>query len=166
MILDERDVDILKTLSELGDPSPKRIEEETDIPKSTVHYRLQKLREVGIIENDLYELDSDAVGLGVRIISEVTAEFKEGYHETVGRQLREIEGVTHVYFTMGDTDFIVMASLPDSTYVQKLVRDYESVDGVIRTSSTMVISTLKEDANPLRSYDSETLRSFDLSSDD
>jgi DNA-binding Lrp family transcriptional regulator len=148
MNVDARDLEILKAVYELGDPSPKRIEEETGIPKSTVHYRLNKLRERGIIRNDLYELDLEAIGFRVTVITEVLAEYEHGYHES---------GVSNVYFTMGDTDFIVVAHLPDSTFVRRLVEAYESIEGVVRTSSTLAIETIKEEQNPLITYDLETL---------
>lgn len=165
MTLDEQDLDILKTIAELGVTSPKRIADETGTPKSTVHYRLQNLREDGIIKNDLFEIEPDALGLSVTVISEVMAEYEEGYHETVGRQLSAIDGVSNVYFTMGDTDFIVTAHLPNSSYVQTLVESYEAVDGVERTSSKFVISTIKHEPNPLRNYGLDALKGLDLSPD-
>jgi DNA-binding Lrp family transcriptional regulator len=162
MNVDARDLEILKAVYELGDPSPKRIEEETGIPKSTVHYRLNKLRERGIIRNDLYELDLEAIGFRVTVITEVLAEYEHGYHESVGSKLAEIDGVSDVYFTMGDTDFIVVAHLPDSTFVRRLVEAYESIEGVVRTSSTLAIETIKEEQNPLITYDLETLVDLEL----
>jgi DNA-binding Lrp family transcriptional regulator len=85
--------------------SPDRIAEITDIPKSTVHYRIQQLKEEeGVIMDDLFDIDLENIGLSVILLSEVWAEFGEGYHEAVGEQLGEIEGVNQVYFTLGDTD--------------------------------------------------------------
>lgn len=162
MPLDKIDIEILKTLSDDGNPSSKHIADVTDIPKSTVHYRLDKLKEDGVIENDLYELDSDELGFTVRIISEVNANYEEGYHDRVGDQLRSIEGVSQVYFTLGDTDFIVIANLPDSSHVERLIQEYEAIKGVVRTNSTLVISTIKADNNPLQSYDLDTLEGLDL----
>ncbi|MFC7045769.1 Lrp/AsnC family transcriptional regulator [Halobacteriaceae archaeon GCM10025711] len=155
--MDRRDMEILKTIAELGDPSPKRIEEETDIPKSTVHYRLNKLREEGVIRNDLYDLDLEKVGLTITVISEVMAHYKEAYHEEVGRKLSEIEGVNQVYFTMGDTDFVVIAHLPDREQVESLIEGYEAIEEVERTSSKFVISTIKNEPNPLRDYSLDSL---------
>lgn len=165
MTLDNQDLKILKTIAEIGEVSPKRIADETGIPKSTVHYRLQNLQDDGVVKNELFEIDPEAIGFSVTVITEVIAEYKEGYHETVGTQLSEIDGVSNVYFTMGDTDFIVTAYLPNSSFVQNLVESYEAVDGVVRTSSQFVISTIKEEANPLRTYDLETLEGLDLSPD-
>lgn len=163
MSLDEQDLEILKTIADIGEASPKRIADETGTPKSTVHYRLQNLRDDGVIKNDLFEIEPEAIGLSVTVITEVMAEYKEGYHETVGEQLSAIDGVSNVFFTMGDTDFIVTAHLPNSSFVQDLVESYEAVDGVERTSSKFVISTIKQEPNPLRNYDIETLLELDLS---
>lgn len=155
--MDERDVEILKTIADTGDPSPKAIEAATGIPKSTVHYRIEKLRDQGVIEDDLYSIDITALGLDLTIISEVTATYREGYHEEVGRKLSAIEGVSQVYFTMGDTDFIVVANLADRTMVEDLIAAYERIDEVERTSSSFTITTIKDERTPLRNYDLETL---------
>lgn len=163
MTVDDVDLEILDALFERRNPSPRKLSERTDIPKSTVHYRLNQLKEKGIIKNELYEIDANALGLNVRLISEVNAEYEEGYHDRVGDKLRSIEGVTQVYFTMGDTDFIVISDLPSSTHVERLMQDFQSTDGVIRTSSTLVISSIKQNSNPLESYELETLKELDLS---
>lgn len=76
-----------------GTSSPDGIHEHTEIPKSTVHYRLNQLREEEILENDLFDMDLSKLGLSITIISEVYAEFDEGYHETVGEKLVDVEGI-------------------------------------------------------------------------
>ena len=154
--MDERDVTILKAIADLGTGSPEQLSEETDIPVSTIHYRLNNLREEGIIENDLYDIDLEAAGLGVTVVVEVLADYSDSYEE-FGEKLLAVEGVTQAYFAMGETDFIVVARLPDSDAVERLISDFETIDGVERTNSTFVISTLRDTDNPLESYSLETL---------
>lgn len=153
--LDERDIKILFAIADRETDNTEIIHEETDIPKSTVHYRLQNLKEEGVITNDLYELDLDEVGLSLTVISEVWAEFDEGYHERVGEQLADVEGINQVYFTMGDTDFVLIGRLTSRDMVEELIEDYESIDEINRTSSKFVISTIKtsEGIGTLRDYD-------------
>lgn len=157
--LDERDFKILCAIAECESFSTETIHEATDIPKSTVHYRIQNLKENGIITNELFELDREKLGLEITVISEIWAEFGEGYHEDIGRKLAEIEGVNQVYFTMGDTDFVAIARLTSRDMVEELVEDYESIDEIRRTSSKFAITTIKEDAGIglLRDFDEETL---------
>jgi len=159
MSLDTRDVRILRSIAENRSTSIERIQEETEIPKSTVHYRIKSMKERGIIKNDLFEIDFEKAGLGLTVISEVLAEFGEGYQEKVGRELAEIEGVNQVYFMMGDTDFIVVSRLPFRDMIETLVEEFEAIDGIQRTSSKFVISSIKADESVglLRDYTDETI---------
>jgi Lrp/AsnC family leucine-responsive transcriptional regulator len=154
--MDERDVRLLKAIADLGTGSPERLHEATDIPVSTIHYRLNNLRDAGVVTNDLYDVDLDAVGLGVTVMIEVLADYEDSY-ETFGDRLRAVEGVSQVYFTMGETDFIVVAHLPSSDSVERLISEFEAIEGVERTNSTFVIDTLQDSTRVLESYSLETL---------
>ncbi len=154
--MDERDIRLLKAIADLGTGSPEQLHEETDIPVSTIHYRLNNLEEEGIITNDLYDVDLEEVGMGVTIVLEVLTDYSGTYDE-VAEQFRNIEGVTQVYFTMGETDFIVIAHLTDADMVERLISDFENLPEVDRTNSTFVISTLKDSQRALESYDLDTL---------
>lgn len=155
--MDEKDVRILSAISELGSKSPERIREETGIPKSTVHYRIAKLRERGVIEDGLFSVDLSAVGVELTVITEVMAEYREEYHAAVGEELRRVEGVNKVFFMMGDTDFVVISRLTDRSMVEELVSSFESIEGVTRTSSKFVITTVDDPTNPISAYSEEAL---------
>lgn len=155
--MDEKDIRILAAIARIGTARSDKIEEETGIPKSTVHYRLDQLRESGVIKNNLFDIDLDEVGLSITLISEVWAEFEEGYHEIVGEKLADVEGVNQVYFTMGDTDFIVIAHVANREMVESLVEDYEAIEEIERTSSKFVITTVKDEQNALNDFEIETL---------
>jgi Lrp/AsnC family leucine-responsive transcriptional regulator len=154
--MDERDIRLLKAIADLETGSPEKLHEETEIPVSTIHYRLNNLRDAGIITNDLYDIDLDALGLGVTVIIEILADYS-GTYEDVSEKILDIEGVTQVYFTMGETDFVVIARLSSSDVVERLISDFESIDEVDRTNSTFVISTLRESHHALQQYSLETL---------
>ncbi|WP_092907027.1 Lrp/AsnC family transcriptional regulator [Halostagnicola kamekurae] len=155
--MDQRDIQILQAIAELGTGSPDEIAGHTDIPKSTVHYRLTKLKDAGIVTNDLYDIDLEKVGFDITVITEVAAEYDEQYHKRVGEKLADVEGVNQVYFTMGETDFVVISHLSDREMVHRLISDYERIDEVVRTSSRFVIETIKDEPNALNDFDSETL---------
>jgi DNA-binding Lrp family transcriptional regulator len=146
----------LKAVADLGTGSPERINEETGITVSTVHYRLNNLREEGVITNDLYDFDLDALGLGVTVLVEVLADYA-GEHEDLADTIVGIEGVTTLLSTMGETDFVAVAHLPDDDAVGRLLRNFERVPTVERTNSTYVVETLYDDARALSSYSLEAL---------
>lgn len=155
--MDRRDFDILVAISELETSNTERISEETGIPSSTVHFRIEKLRERGILKNDLLDIDLERMGLNIRIVTEVMTIYDENYEQKLGEKLREIEGVNQVYFTMGSTDFITVATVPTRADVNRLVNDYAAIEGVNRTNSHFVIQTIKDNPTPLTDYDVEQL---------
>lgn len=150
--MDEKDLRILKAIATLRSGSPDKISDHIDIPKSTVHYRLEKLQERGVI-NDVFDIDLNKAGLTLTLITEVWAEYESEYHKQVGDKLSSIQGVNQVYFTLGDTDFILVSHLPSREMVEELITDFEEVDEVTRTSSKFVITTIKNEPNPINDYD-------------
>ena len=154
--MDERDVRLLKAISDVGTGSPERLHEETQIPVSTIHYRLNNLREEGVIENDLYDLDHEALGLGVTVIVEVLASY-EGPYEEFAAELLAVEGFTQSFFTRGETDFVVLARLSSSDTVERLISDFEAIPEVERTTSTFTIAALRDEPRAPATYDLDTL---------
>jgi DNA-binding Lrp family transcriptional regulator len=155
--MDERDLQILTAIAELETGNTGAIHEETGIPESTIYYRLNNLRNEGIIENDLYDVDWSKLGLNMTVIAEVHATYEEEYHTRVGEKLSNVEGVSQVYFTMGETDFLVIAHLADREMVEDLIGDFEAIEEVSRTQSTFVVTTIKDEPRLLKNYDMETL---------
>ncbi|RLM57560.1 Lrp/AsnC family transcriptional regulator [Halobellus sp. Atlit-31R] len=154
--MDERDIRLLKAISDLGTGSPERLHEETDIPVSTIHYRLNNLREAGIIQNDLYDIDLEKAGLGVTVLVELLTDY-HGSHHDFEDEILSVEGVSQAYFTMGETDFVVVAHLPGREMVERLITDLETIEEVRRTNSTFVVSTLRHSTRALQNYELETL---------
>ncbi|ADQ67096.1 Lrp/AsnC family transcriptional regulator [Halogeometricum borinquense] len=154
--MDERDIRLLKAISDLETGSPEQLHEETGIPVSTIHYRLNNLREAGVIKNDLYDIDLEKVGLGVTVVVEILTDYS-GSHHDFKEKILDVEGVTQAYFTMGETDFIVVAHLSGREMVERLITDFETIDEVDRTNSTFVISSLRDSARVLQNYELETL---------
>jgi Lrp/AsnC family leucine-responsive transcriptional regulator len=154
--MDEKDIQILKALEDLETTSTEAASEATGIPLSTIHYRLNNLRDAGIVINDRLDLDLDGFGLGVTILVEVFTKDDQSHTES-GQVIAGIEGVTKVFFTMGSTDFIALARLPDSDSVERLIADFEELNEVARTDSTFVIERELDSHYPLQNYSSESL---------
>jgi DNA-binding Lrp family transcriptional regulator len=157
MSIDQKSLRIMSAIAKQKTGSPDAIAKMTDIPKSTVHYRIQQLKEEGIIENDSLDVDLEDIGLSITLLSEVWAEFEEGYHKMVGEKLSQIEGVNQIYFILGDTDFMVVSHLASRQEVERLIEDFEAINEIERTSSKFVISTVKKESDPLADYETDTL---------
>jgi transcriptional regulator, AsnC family len=154
--MDIRDIRLLKAIADHRTGSPDLLHDLTDIPVSTIHYRLNKLREAGIITSDLYDIDPEAAGFEVTIFIEILTDYS-GSHHDLEQRLADIPGVTQVYFTMGETDFIIIAQLPSVDDVEDLITRIETIDEVRRTNSTFVISSVRTARTPLAAYSLEML---------
>ncbi len=154
--MDEKDLQILKAMEDLETTSTDAVSDATGIPVSTVHYRLNNLREAGVIENDRLDIDLDEIGLGITVLVEVFTKGEQD-HEKSGKAIADIEGVTKVFFTMGETDFIALARLPGRESVERLISEFEEIEEVAQTNSTFVISRELDSHYALQQYSAETL---------
>lgn len=141
--LDETDVEILKRLEESSDRNLEELAEELDCSPSTIHYRIAKLKEEGVITEVSADLDPAAFGLDTLVLTEVTVSHEGGYADEIGEALTEIAGVNAVYYTMGDVDFVVIAQVQDREQLYEMIDAIVTIDGVDETSSRFVIRELK-----------------------
>ena len=78
------------------------------ISKSAVHYRVKKLERSGVIEGYHAKLNAEKIGKGYEAITLIRAKFSPNYHEKLGERLASLPGVWAVYFTFGESDFIIL----------------------------------------------------------
>lgn len=147
--LDETDFALLSAVERDFDVSLETLADELGLSKSAVHYRLSKLKEKGVISGITADIDPHALGLSTVMITEVSATHERGYADEIGSRLTEIGGVQHVYYTMGDVDFIVIARVASREQMNDLVDDIVAVDGVDETSSHYVMKELPVTGNRL-----------------
>ena len=155
--LDEQDLMLLGRIETDFDASLEDLADELDPSKSAVHYRLKKLREEGVIQGVTADIDPLALGLSMMMITEVSVNHETGYAEDIGTDLTEIKGVSEVYYTMGDVDFMMISRTQDREQMNAIIDDIVSTDGVNETSSRFVMKELKTDGRPV-SMLSESVR--------
>ncbi|QCC49400.1 Lrp/AsnC family transcriptional regulator [Halobellus limi] len=155
--MDDRDLKILLSIERLGTKNIEKISEDTQIPSSTIHYRLNRMEENGVINDDTFSVELDKLGLSITVITDVMADFSEGYQETIGEKLSNIEGVNQVYFIMGEIDFVVISHLPNRDSIEQLVNDFQDIEGINRTNSKFVVTRYKIGGNPVGDYTFNTL---------
>lgn len=157
-MLGEKDIKILKCIDEDGDCNLDEISRRTNISRSTVHYRLKKFEKAGLIKGNIVEIDPQVLGLDMTTVTLVNASFENISAEEIGKEIASIQGVTVVYYVLGDFDFIVISKAKDREDLKRLLREMHSIDGVIKTGSHFVASSLKEEKRLLANYSEETLK--------
>ena len=147
--LDEQDLLLLERIEADFDASLEELADELELSKSAVHYRLKKLRERGVIQGVTADIDPLVLGLSMMTITEISVDHESGYAEDIGTDLTELDGVSEVYYTMGDVDFVVVSRAQDREQMNTLIDAIVSIDGVNETSSRFVMKELKTDGRPV-----------------
>lgn len=140
---DETDLTLLKRIESDFDVSLETLADELELSKSAIHYRLNNLREDGIITGRTADLDPAPFGLEMVAITEITVTHHHGYSESIGEELANIPGVEQVYYTMGDVDFITISRVQDRDQMNTVIESMVAVDDVNETSSHFVMSEVK-----------------------
>lgn len=141
--LDETDLAILERVERNSDINLEELSDTLDLSKSAIHYRLKKLKESGVITSVSADVDPPALGLNLLIITEVSVVHESGYAEDIGDALSGIDGVYQVFYTMGDTDFVLHSRVQNRSQMNELIDDIIGIDGVNKTSSTFVMREIK-----------------------
>jgi DNA-binding Lrp family transcriptional regulator len=143
--LDETDLSILERVEDDFDVSLETLAEELDLSKSAVHYRLNNLKESGVIQGITADVDPLAFGLELVAITDVSVTHEAGYSEELGQELMSIQGVEQVYYTMGDVDFVVISRIQTRDQLNDLIDRIVALDGVNETSSKFVMEEFDND---------------------
>ena len=156
--LEEKDLKILKCIEEDGSCNLDELSKLTNISRSTIHYRLKKFRKMGLIKGTFAELDPQVLGLDITTVTFVNVSYDSSTAEEIGEKLASISGVFTVYYVLGDFDFIVIAKAKDKEDLKRILREIHAIDGVVKTGTHFVASTIKEEKRLLVNYNDEDLR--------
>jgi len=145
VVLDEIDKKILGILQENCRIRIGEIAKRLGIPKSTAGYRIKRMETDGIIEGYYAKINAAKLGKDYTTIMLVRAKFGPGYHEIVGKMLSKIPGVWGVYFILGDNDFVILCQSNNREDFLEKLEDIYDMKEIERTSTTVVMKTIKED---------------------
>lgn len=147
--LDAVDLELLAYIENDFDVNLEELSEQFDFSKSAIHYRLNKLREKGVVTGVSADVDPLSLGLNMMLISDVMVTHETGYASEIGAKLTDVDGVQQVYYTMGDVDFVVISRVQNREQMNQLVDEIVAIEGVNETSSRFVMQEYKADTNML-----------------
>src|SRR5512136_2147636 len=142
VILDKSDKIILKMLQEDCNISLKKIGEKTGLSSSTVHYRVNRLIEEGVITGFKAVVDPLKVGKEILAISLVTGRYGPEYSKKIGERIAKIPGVWAVYFMLGNIDFAVMLSASSREELKEIVYAFINIEEVERSNTYLILERL------------------------
>lgn len=89
-------------------------------------------------------------------ITRIQSAYGEGYHD-IEEELVDLSGVQEVYQMLGEMSFLVVSRVRDHDHLQRLVGSIIDMDGVVDSSTNIVLRTVKSESRLLVNYDDEEL---------
>ena len=141
MALSEVDVGILEMLQEDGRASFSAIARELGIAESTVRYRVEKLKENGVITGFQAHLNPRKVGLGITAIALIKVNATEIVEAS--KTLATFDESHHLFRTTGSYDLVSVVHARDIVHLNDLIERIKMIPGVKEASVEVATHLVK-----------------------
>lgn len=145
-MIDEKDSAILAELIKDARKTTKSIAKELGIPRATVHDRIARMEQKGVIKRYTAVPDYAQLGLGVTAFVLVQFEPEKGVSQRdTAEEIARLDGIFEVHMISGEYDMLLKVRGSSMEEIGKLVIDkLRDVKGVARTLTCAVFTTVKE----------------------
>ena len=147
IMIDEKDKIILAELKKNARNSTKNIATKVKIPRVTVHDRIKKMIERGIIKSFNVTIDYKKIGLSTEVFIFVSFLFNpEVSQRELAKRIAQLPGVSEVHIISGEYDLLLKVRGKSLEEIGKLVVDkLRQLKGVGRTLTCACFETVKEE---------------------
>ncbi|MCH7397159.1 Lrp/AsnC ligand binding domain-containing protein [Belliella sp. R4-6] len=151
-ILDIDNVD-LKIISLLNDDAKTpytEIAKKVFVSSGTVHVRMRKLEDMGIVKSATLNIDFSKLGYDISAFLGIYLE-KSSLYDTVIENLKQISEVINAYYTTGNYSIFAKIICKDTNHLRTVLDNIQKVEGIDRTETLIV---LEESINrPIQFFD-------------
>lgn len=142
--IDQTDLAILRVMVENADLSYAEIGKRVFVSGGTVHVRVSKMKQMGIIRG--MKLDIDVVKLGWDITSYLGIYLdKSSLYDSVSEQLAKIPEVINLHYTTGQYGIFARIQCRDTGHLREVLHD--KIQKVVGIQRTETIISLEESLN-------------------
>ncbi len=148
MHLDDKDLKVLDVLKYDARLTVAKIAKKINMPITTVHNRIKKLRKEGIIKNYTINLDYQKLGKNITAYVLVSAtynvpESKKRDQGMIIRDIRKLPFVEEVCTVTGAIDVIVKVRCENVEVLNEfLIKQLRPLDGVEKTQTLIVLESI------------------------
>ena len=133
--LDDTDRHILNLLIQDAKMPYTEIARKVNVSGGTVHVRMARLEEIGIVQGATLRLDYHKLGYGVSAFLGIYLQ-KSSEYTAVVNQLREIPEVVNINFTTGTYGIFARLQCRDTLHLRDVLHDrIQPIEGILRTET-------------------------------
>lgn len=143
MLYDETDLMILRELQEDAMTSYRDIAEKLNLSVGTVHNRIKRLKEVGLIKSFSAIVDAEKLGYGLTAIVLMQVEGERIVE--VEERLATSKSIIAVYDTTGEFDIIAIGKFKNREDLNTFIKEVLKIQSIKRTVTSIALNVVKED---------------------
>ena len=142
--LDKKDLLILDILKEHGDLTVRQVSSRTQLPITTVHHRIKRMKSLGIIKRYTVELDHKKIGKGLAAYSLVKADAKylKGFRRTqhdVVKELLKFDFIEKADIVTGSVDMVILIRARDVDELDDIIVKLRDTQGIESTETLVIL---------------------------
>jgi len=142
-MLDDLDIQILKTLQVSGRTKRNALAEQVSLSVPSVSERLKKLEDSKIIEGYFAKVNKQAFGLDIMAFILVIMDSSKHYKDLI-KHVDKHKSILECHSVLGEGSHLVKVLVKNTEALEKLLSEIQTWTGVIGTKTTYVLSTIKE----------------------
>ena len=140
-VIDEMDKQIIQILQDNARTSYREIKETLGISIGTIHNRISKLKDNGIIEGYTLKLDNQKLGYKLTFLIRMQIDGK--HTKEVLDEITQRPEVCSVFHTTGEQSAALICRFQEADDVHEFIRELNAREYVLRTVSNMVLKEYK-----------------------
>ncbi len=146
-VLDKIDLRLLEELKKNARENIAALSKKLGIPRTTVHYRIKKLVEEGVIEKFTIKPNYKKLNLGTTAFILARYDPDSGLTQReVAERVATINGVYEVHIIAGEWDLLIKVRAASAEDIGKIVIDkLREIKGIDQTVTMVSFVTVKED---------------------
>jgi DNA-binding Lrp family transcriptional regulator len=143
MDIDEIDIAIMKEVQEDSKTSYRDIAKKLGLSVGTVHNRVKKMSNMGIIKSFAAVLDPEKLGFDLTAV--ILMQVDGGHIVDVEKTVAKSKSVMAVYDTTGDYDIITIAKFRSREELNSFIKETLKMPNVKRSVTSIVLNVVKEE---------------------
>lgn len=140
MELDQLDLALLTALREHPRSGALELSRLLTVARATVHARIQRLEDAGVITGYGPDIDLEAAGLPLSAL--VTLEIAQGALDEVAAELSAMPTILEAHMTTGTADVLCKVAAVDHADLQDTLLELNRSTAVVRSTSVVVLGTV------------------------
>lgn len=137
--LDQTDIKILSFLMEDAKMPYTDIAKALSISSGTIHVRIKKLEEMGIIKSSNLHINQDTMGFDITAFLGIYLS-KSSKYNVVAKELEKISEVIELNYTTGMYSMFIKVVCKDTKHLRDLLHDkIQQIEDITRTETFIVL---------------------------